>query len=441
MEVNFYLKSDKNKERNSIRMHCTFDGKILRYPVGLSVDPKQWSKDKQKILSGVKDAETLNDHLSELASAAKKEYYRCRNTSNPCTVDYLKQYLIEKFRNIEEKSEYIDEYFIEYMKDRSKRVADRTNAKFKTFYNHLIEIQKYYKKRLTYTNLDHDFYDKFIDYFVFVKKHENRTIKDKHLSILASFLNWSVSRSYIDKNPYRNKKFPYKINPADTVSLTDQEVRKLYHLNTNNDALDRAKDIFCLECFCGLRFSDTNKITPENLKGNHLEIFPEKGDKKIYIPLRTEALNLIHKYFDQNQPFPYLTNQNLNDYLKNICEMAEFEEPVSILSISGNKRETKVFKKYELISTHTARRTFVTLSVERGMNFLDIMAITGHTKLDTFMKYYRPGQSKISENFFNAYARIKPAYSSTEIISNLLKKGVDKEIIAEAFGIEPEIIS
>lgn len=441
MKVQYQLKHDKSRKKSAIVLQCSLDGKPLQYHVGISIEPKGWNQKGHKLYSGAKDSETINIYLEKIRRAATDEYYNCKDKKKPFNLEYLKQFLDERFKTDKAKPQFLDEYVIEYIKDRVKKVNDRTNAKFKTFYNHLTDIQDYYKKRLTYEMLNRDFYTNYIDYFIFIKKHENRTIKDKHCENLKTFINWSVNKGYIEKNPYKGIKFPYKINPADTISLSDSEIHNLYNLDLNNAALERAKDIFCLECFCGLRYSDTNKILPENLKGNHLEIFPEKGDKKLYIPLRPEALKLIHKYFDQNHEFPHLSNQNLNDYLKIICKEAGFNDSVSILSISGNKKETKVFKKFELVSTHTARRTFVTLSVERGMNFLDIMSITGHTKLETFMKYYRPGQSKISENFFNAYAKIKPAYSITEIVSNLVKSEVDKKVIAEAFGIEIENIN
>ncbi|MFN8255445.1 MAG: site-specific integrase [Bacteroidales bacterium] len=440
MKANYYLKGDKKKENHSIRLHCTYKNQVLRYPVGISIKPKQWNKDTQLIASGVKDSEILNEYLYKLRDAAIKEYYRCKNESKPFSLDYLKQFLTEKYRNDIKKPVFIDEFIKEYISDRDRRVSDRTNSKYNTFYNHFISFQEHYNEKYKFTDLNNEFYNKFIDYFVIQLKHENRTIKDKHLSVLASFLNWCVEKSYINKNPFKNARFPYKINPADTVSLSENELNTLFNLELKNERLDRTRDIFCLECFCGLRYSDMDKILPENLKGNHLELYTQKGSNKLIIPLRPEALKIINKYFDKANPFPYLSNQKLNVYLKELCEIAGFNELIPTLSISGKNKQTETFKKFELISTHAARRTFVTLSVQRGMNYLDIMSITGHEKLETFMKYYKPGQSKVSENFFNAYATIKPAYSINEIIKNLVNKEIDKKLIAEAFGIEIESI-
>jgi len=438
MKANYQLKLDKSRKKSAIVLQCSLDSKSIQYHVGISVEPKQWSQKNHIVHSGVKDAAMYNEYLETLRTAAMLEYSSFKNKSKPFTLEYLKQFLDDKFKSGKKKPEFIEDFFLEYMNDKVKRVDERTTATYKTFYSHLLALQKHYKIKISYSDLNQDFYNKFIDYFVDVEKHENRTIKDKHLSALSSFLNWSVSKDYITKNPYSHTKFPFKLSPADTVSLSENELNILYNLDLTSERLDRVRDIFCLECFCGVRYSDMSKVLPENLKGNHLDIITQKTSEPLHIPLRKEALKLIHKYFDKQVPFPTLSNQKLNDYIKELCELAGFNEPISLMSFSGKTKTIEVFEKFKLISTHTARRTFATLSYLRGIDPFVIMKITGHKDLKTFQIYLRLDHLQVSEKFLNSYATIQTAYSTNEIISNLIKLKVKRKTIAEAFGIDIE---
>ncbi len=439
MNANFYLKKDPLKKKNAIRMQCSFDGNVLRYSTGITIEPDKWNKDSKQIKG--KDSSSLNIYLMDLKTAALNEYENYKRLNRkPFSPEYLKQYLDNAFKTDKTKPEFIEDFFVEYINDKQKVVSARTLATYKTFYNHLLALQRHYKIKIAYADLNQAFYNKFIDYFVFIEKHVNRTIKDKDLSALNSFLNWSVVKDNIIKNPYSGIKFPYKVSPADTVSLSENELNTLYNLELANGRLDRTRDIFCLECFCGVRYSDMNKVLPKNIKDNHLNIITQKTSEKLHIPLRPEALKLIYKYFDKGEAFPTLSNQKLNDYIKELCKLAGFNELITIMRFSGQSKTAEDYKKFELISTHTARRTFATLSYLDKLDPYLIMKITGHKDLKTFQIYLRTDHAQVSEKFFNTYATIKPAYSNNEIISNLVKSGTDKKIIAEAFGIEIENI-
>jgi len=126
MEANYYLKVDKAKKKYSIRLHCSFDGEVLRYPAGKSVNPDQWSKDKQKLYSGVKDSETINQYLKDLRQSAIDEYYQYKKLhKRPFSPEYLKKFLDENYKSDISKPEFIEDYFIKYIEDQFNRVGEK----------------------------------------------------------------------------------------------------------------------------------------------------------------------------------------------------------------------------------------------------------------------------------------------------------------------------
>jgi len=70
-----------------------------------------------------------------------------------------------------------------------------------------------------------------------------------------------------------------------------------------------------------------------------------------------------------------------------LCKEAEINEPIEIVRFRGSKRETETFPKYELIHLHTGRKTFCTLSLEKGMSAEQVMSISGHTDYKSFKRY------------------------------------------------------
>lgn len=92
-----------------------------------------------------------------------------------------------------------------------------------------------------------------------------------------------------------------------------------------------------------------------------------------------------------------MSNQKYNDYLKELCEEAGINREVQIVKKIGKRRIFEKYKKYELISSHTGRRSFITLSLKKGLLPEQVMKITGHKKRSTFHKYVKITQDESVE--------------------------------------------
>lgn len=179
---------------------------------------------------------------------------------------------------------------------------------------------------------------------------------------------------------------------TDIIYLTETELFKILNLEGLSKCLQQVRDNFCFACFTGLRFSDIAKIKRTNIKDDFIEIKTEKTRETLKIPLNQHAKNLLKKYesIQDERPLPpTITNQKTNEYLKELCEIAEIDEMVEIEKYSGSKKILIRKRKYNLVTSHTARRTFVTLSLEKGIRAEIVMNITGHKEYQTFKKYIK----------------------------------------------------
>jgi integrase len=122
------------------------------------------------------------------------------------------------------------------------------------------------------------------------------------------------------------------------------------------------RDVFCFSCLTGLRYSDLKQLKREYIKADEITLTVQKTKEILMIPVTPLAQEILNRYIDQYWPLPIISNQKINDYIKELCKVAGIVESVEIVHYRGNKREAVIFPKYELIVVHTGRKTFVTLS-------------------------------------------------------------------------------
>ena len=155
---------------------------------------------------------------------------------------------------------------------------------------------------------------------------------------------------------------------------------------------EEVRDLFVLQCWIGQRFSDTQAINEgiikeaPNGKGKVIEIVQEKKTHRVSIPLLPVAIDILNKY---KNGFPIYTNQTALNYLKNIGEKAGITRLHNVTEDRGGEVVTTQVKAYELIGTHTARRSFICNMLKHGYDSHIIMKITGHNDAKSFKKYVR----------------------------------------------------
>ena len=131
----------------------------------------------------------------------------------------------------------------------------------------------------------------------------------------------------------------------------------------------------------------------------------QKEDNVITVPILPQARRILDKYTHEDGvvELPTISNSNFNLYLKELAKLAGFDTPITISKQKGSRRITSTHPKYELIGTHTARKTFITLSFEFGMDPEVVRRITGHKSPKVFIKYLKITDKKKGERLLKAW--------------------------------------
>ena len=155
------------------------------------------------------------------------------------------------------------------------------------------------------------------------------------------------------------------------------------------------RDIFVVQCLCGLRYSDMIHIYKENIQedeeGKYIVLTTKKTMQRLKIYFNDRALHILEMW-DYN--LPHYKLEVMNRWLPEIAKQAGVKGRVEVVRMVGSKRTVEHKEKWEVIKTHTARRTFITLMLEAGENTSTIRSITGHTQLSSFSRYVAVSDTK-----------------------------------------------
>jgi integrase len=201
-------------------------------------------------------------------------------------------------------------------------------------------------------------------------------------------LNYAKKQGVVVSDKYKD--FKIKKENLEVIVLSNEEFESLFYLDLSaNKRLAQVRDVFCFACTTGLRYSDLAQLKREHIKSDEIRITVKKTKEQLSVPLNPYSKAILAKYKAMHRPLPVISNQKLNDYIKELCKIAGISELVEIVRFRGTKREAITYKKYELIGVHTGRKTFATLSLEKGMSAEEVMTITGHRDYQSFKRYVK----------------------------------------------------
>ena len=156
---------------------------------------------------------------------------------------------------------------------------------------------------------------------------------------------------------------------------------------SENKRLAETRDVFCFACTTGLRYSDLYQLKQEHIKNDEIRLTVKKTKELLTIPLNSYSKAILAKYTALHKPLPVISNQNLNYAIKDLCKLAGIDEQIEIVRFKGSKREAITHPKYELIGVHNGRKTFASLSLEKGMSAEEVMSIGGWKDYKSFKRY------------------------------------------------------
>lgn len=393
-----YTKRAQNNQTN-IYARITVNGKKVNISLKHKVNVNAWDPKSQKLKGNSPTAKEMNLYLDEVKSGIVQCYRDLKTEKRVLTAELIKaRYLGE------DKIYYtLNDIFEYHNKIMVHKLKANTIGHYKTTQKHILTYlnEKYKMSNIHLQNLDYEF---IIGLESFLRSYQSRTsqgtisnnVAMKHIQRLRKMITLAYNMEWVDRDPF--VMFKPKMEKKEREFLTEMELQRIESLSCSIDRLMTVKDLFVFGCYTGMSYVDIMKLKKDNvllgIDGNNW-IMTERLKTKtpVKIPLLPVVESLIEKYEDHPRTMfsgglmPYLSNQKLNSYLKEIADMC---------GINKN------------LTFHMARHTFATtVTLSNGVPIETVSKLLGHTKIVTTQIYARVIERKISEDM----QRLKDCFS------------------------------
>lgn len=388
-----------SNNKTSIFFSCYFNSerKQFFYSTGERISPLEWNFDENSPFTKGKNknpnASTIKTQLSRYSNTFESVEALCIKTGEVFTSDILRDAFDKEFKKVKKKDAFFD-VFDSYVeeKKRLKHWKPATIKRYKNLKNHLkaFEVSRSYK--LTFNKINKKFYTKFLDYCYNDLKHYSNTVS-RNVGLFKSFMYWALENKFSYNESFKDFEKP-KTVITEEVALTLKQVEEIFNLELEGKK-EKVRDVFVFQCLTGMRYGEMKNINNNVITENAILLKEEKDSHKEYreIPLFGISRYILKKY---DNSLPLISNQKQNEYIKEILKDIEdsvytkTSEFTRVRGVESTKFNTPFYNR---VSTHTARRTFITIMKNKGIADKTIMAITGHKDLKTFNNYH-----KVSDN-------------------------------------------
>ena len=420
----------KDKNRYQIRFRVTFNSQRLDLKTGCQlVDAKAWDDEAQLVKSGYKGpkgetALAINNELRNIKDQMDSTFKFFEAIDQIPTPSQLQKKYEDRLNGSvpqkpapepkKERKPKEHDFFKVYdmfLKECGEKNA-WTEATFEKMEAMRVDLTTF-KKNIKFSDLTEATLTEFVAYMRDSKKLrtprkkkgeredydqedlvglKNSTI-EKKLGYLRWFLNWATDRGYNTNLDYKKFHPTLKMTQRKVIYLTKEEIARVRDLELSEAQayLDPIRDIFLFCCFSGLRHSDVNNLRRSDIKGDHIEVTTVKTADSISIELNKVTRDILEKYkdtpFKDNKALPNYTNQAMNRDIKELCKLAGINEEIRVTTYKGNVRTDKIQPKWELVGTHTGRRTFIVNALSLGITPNIVMKWTGHSDYKAMKPY------------------------------------------------------
>ena len=412
-KISFLLSAPAADKPTPIFAFLSFAGRRVKVYANRSVHPRQWDATERRALTrGYPRNGTLNDWLELL----EQRLLTCHDAHAAVGT----QPTAAELRALAESEAPADEpdpaaagrgprfwqRYDEWVNYTRAAGNVRTAQAHATAGRHLREFGETQGYALDFDTLTATVGDRWAAYLLNTAALTDNTI-NKHVGRLKSFMKWAAKRGYTENTAL--DRVSWARREPDVMALSAAELGALETLPLPvGSRLEKARAWFLLACYTGLRYSDLVRVQAQHVRPAtatlpaHLRLTAKRTRAVVNVPLSAPALAIVTRLLagelasTKAQP---ITNPVLNRFLKELGALAGINTPVEVIRYRGGVADVSTCLKYEKLTVHTARRTFVTLNLGKGMSAEFVMKLTGHTSYKSFQRYVNLTPQRVAEEF------------------------------------------
>lgn len=431
--VNFYLENRTNKKQEAvIRVSIAIRGARLVTSTGYNIKPADWNAERHEVKPRKENwkKQTTYDINTALGNI-KRHFDTYEKDHGEVTEEELRKEfktfmgrvevnVVTPATTEEPKEPTFFERFDQFIKEESinNMWVPSTKRALNVIKGHI----EAWNPETSFDMLTESVLSQYINYHRTDLDQREVTV-EKQWRYVKWFLDWATRKGYNTNTAYQRFRPKFKITDKTIVFLDWDELMRLYKFKVPktgkkvklttydgieyektvglSSALDRVRDMFCFCCFTSLRYSDMRNLKRSDIVDGVINLTTVKTHDKIAIELNDYSKAILDKYegmaFPGGTALPVISNQKMNDYLKELAELAGLNAPVTQIYYKNGERIEETKPKYSVIGTHAGRRTFICNALSMGIPADIVMKWTGHSDYAAMKPYIDIAQSEKSK--------------------------------------------
>lgn len=384
MTINYNLRHNHKKTEKPIHLVLRLNGRAYIYNTKESESRSSWNLSRQRSKSNTE----LNNRLDYIYMTTKEviRQFLHNNKYKAPTPNEFRHLLDIQFNK--ERVRDSKHNILGYIK-RYKKLIMKTGTKTYEGYDQLSNCLTEYNKNLLFTDVNIDEYYKFVE-FLESKGYAVNTI-GKLIKCFKVVFRASHEENIHSNTIYTHRRFKVLKEEVFNVYLNDAELESIAQLKLLGE-LDTVRDLFLIASFTGLRVSDVNNIRPQDMHTDYISMLTKKTKKRVVLPFTHRIVRAIRDKYNGLPKLSerFLSSNKHNKYIKEICELIpSLHKDITRTYTKGGQKIVETLPKFKMIAFHTARRSFISNLVLKGIPIVDIMKCSGHSKTESLLTYVK----------------------------------------------------
>lgn len=436
MKINLYLDYKKINKQGlyPLRVSVSFQSLRIQTSLGISVSQAEFDSiiitDKKRYTQRCKDVSKLVSSIEDALGWEEQKIKRGETSIG--NIDLLS--IINACKGKKEiKKDYLaKELFILFIKD-EQRKKDLSDGTVNFLYATITQFSDFNNNLSISKMATYEWLHNFVEYNI--QRGISNSTTHSIYSKVRWFLRWCYRNNYCSND---FEKYKLEIKTIDTkdkivVFLTFDEIIAIKNLHLKG-MYDVIRDFFLFLCFTGLRFSDASRLKKTDYKNGAISVYTKKTGTYISNKLNSYAKEIVEKYINTQGEFLFPKGINvcrINNYIRDIGKMAEINELVKKIEYRNHTRQEISVPKWQLLTTHVGRKTFVVNSLDMGLTATQVIAYTGHSTIQAMQPYISISKKK-KDAAMDVWDEHATSLNKTDNIDDLesqidmLKKRIDK---------------
>lgn len=405
--------------KRQIYLNLSSSGKRIKIYTKKRIEQRFWDQNKQRVdankykPNGTEFNKWLTDLQEDVEAVAERNELLSKLTTKAELEEVLSRHIIEVIKE-ENFEDQFTEFLTQHKTGDGNSIRENTKKKYNGLKKHLVNFSESEKIKLDVRIFDKGFVLNFKDYLTeeievngeIVKKKQNDNTVSKYIKAIKPLIRYYINKGLI--KPYPLNEIKSIERDGEIYVLPINQVIELQKKELTKQSLIHARDFFCFMCWTGQRYEEYRKLRHEDFSENdkgekEWKLITTKTNTSVTVPIFEYAQDILDKYSESPFPLPQLSNQKLNEYLKDLGEVAELNFQVKIVKYFDGKKVEENVPFYKVLTTHVARKSFITNALILDVPERVVKEISGHKDEKSFRRYVQLAESYKSRHLQKAF--------------------------------------